>query len=210
MPPKPSYQDAPAPSRSHLVAPLLAGGVLAMYVAGIFFLPHELPALTQRAVGLGFALLTAVFVLAVTRRREPPEMLMQRVRLAQHSDFGKQLYTMPASRRHTVQPAFAGAGSLADAGRRGGLLRGSRRLVAEPLADPGEERGAGRHDHPAGRGPRCSAAGGDRSVYGRAADARGAAPRRQLAGMIPDGSMPYSLALRALGRQQFDDARARI
>ncbi len=208
MPPKPSYQDAPAPSRSHLVAPLLAGGVLAMYVAGIFFLPHELPALTQRAVGLGFALLTAVFVLAVTRRREPPEMLMQRVRLAQHSDFGKQLYTMPASRRHTVQlpllgrvrlRTLAGAGVFCVAAAAWWLSPWPIRVknvVLEDMTIPLAE------DLVA---PLLVATDPYMAVLQTPVVPLRA---RQLAGMIPDGSMPYSLALRALGRQQFDDARA--
>ena len=41
---KPIRRETVAPARSHLLVPLLAGAVLVAYLAGIYFLPRELPA----------------------------------------------------------------------------------------------------------------------------------------------------------------------
>ena len=128
-------------------------------------------------MGLGFALLTTAFFLAVTRRREPPEMLMQRVRLAQHSDFGKQLYTMPAYRRHTVRLPLLGRVSVRVLGSVGVFCVAAaawwlspwpirvKKVLLEDMTVPMAEE------------PRVAGAGGDRSVHGRRANADRAPPR---------------------------------
>jgi tetratricopeptide (TPR) repeat protein len=104
MPSKPTRRESLVPGRRHLIEPALAGLAVVAYVVGVFrFLPRELPFWPKQLVGLGLAALASWFFLAVTRRPKPPEILVQRYRLAQHSDFGKQLYTLPEFRQRTVR-----------------------------------------------------------------------------------------------------------
>jgi len=64
--------------------------VLAGYLVVAYFVEgHELPALWQRLLGLGCLALAVLTYALLTRRDESPEELILRMRLGQHSDFGK-------------------------------------------------------------------------------------------------------------------------
>ena len=106
MPSKPTRHESLAPRRWRFLQPALAGVVLVAYVAGICLLSHppcELFFWQKQLLGLGLAALASWFFLAATQRPKPPEILVQRFRLAQHSDFGKQLYTLPEFRERFVR-----------------------------------------------------------------------------------------------------------
>ncbi len=211
---KPSRRNAPAPppSQAHLILPVAIGIVLAVYVAGILLLcPAEgLPYVAQRAVGLGLAVLGALFFLAATRQRKPPELLVQRVRLAERSDFGKQLHTLPSSRELTVRLPWLGRVKLKSLGALGLFLAVSigwwlspwpirvKTLVPEDMTVPLAEEIVA---------PVLVLANPHLAVLAPPMVPQRA---RQLAGLIPDTAGPEQLALRELGREHFEQARAQL
>ena len=191
------------------VRPLSAVGVAAAYAAGAFLLSpgHELPGWLQRLVGLGFAAVAVGAFWAATRRRESPAALILRAKLAQQSDFGKQLHPLPSPRFRRLRLPFVGsirARTLAAAA----IFAASvfwwwspwapvrvKKLVLEDLTIPlGEEIAIPALVLPNGRIALLQTPLFPSRV-------------REIAAWIPDNADACQLAVRELARGRLDDAR---
>ncbi len=96
------------------VTAILATVALVGYVAGVHFVFRApQPALWQRLLGLGCALLALLAYLFITRRKEWHDEMRRRARIAQLSDFGKQqVEAWRAKQRHTVKLPWLGETSI--------------------------------------------------------------------------------------------------
>jgi Flp pilus assembly protein TadD len=111
---RPNPSRSASKNRSRFLLPVLTGLAMVIYaVAAYCLVPnHELSALGQRSLGLGFALLALATMLTATRHRESAAELAYRARKAQHSDFGKELHHMPAADHGSIRLPLVGAVNL--------------------------------------------------------------------------------------------------
>jgi tetratricopeptide (TPR) repeat protein len=206
---KPALSSSPSRDGKRFLAPLLAGTVLALYVAAVYVgFPRELSALAQRSLGLGFAALAVLTFWAATRRREPTAAVILRARLAQHSDFGKQLHGIPVRRQRTIRLPWLGPTSLRTLG---GVVVFALAIAGWLIWAPIRVKGADDMTDP------MSAALSEEIVAALLVlpDGHTAVlqmpmlpPRAQaLAKLIPDAAGPYQLALREFARGHFDEAQ---
>lgn len=214
MPSKPTRHESLAPRRWHFLQPALAGVVLVAYVAGICLLLHppcELFFWQKQLLGLGLAALASWFFLAATQRPKPPEILVQRFRLAQHSDFGKQLYTLPEFRERFVRLPGIGRVRLRSLGGLGIFLVLGAAWWLSPwpirvktVAPP--------EDMTVPLAEEIVAAVLVVPEPHMAVLQTPIVPRRarELAAMIADGAGTRLLALRELGSEHFEQARGRL
>ena len=87
-------------------AAIAATVVLAAYILAAHFLLGPQPAWIQRMLAAGCVALAMTAFLLFTRPRESPEEVLFRARLAQQSDFGKQLRTWKDQQRTIKLPWF--------------------------------------------------------------------------------------------------------
>jgi hypothetical protein len=109
----PSYvvpTKAPVESKwKWLLGPIVATVLLLVYIlaAFLFFAPTQ-AALFQRLLGSGCALLALLTYLQYTKPRSPSEALLLRLRMAEDSDFGKQLLAQQIKTPRTVKLPWFG------------------------------------------------------------------------------------------------------
>ncbi len=86
---------------------VISAAALAAYLAAAYFvLSPELPAVWQRLLGFGCAVLAAFTFVSATRYVESPDEMLRRMQMGRHSDFGKLRRAEQSKPRVVELPVF--------------------------------------------------------------------------------------------------------
>jgi tetratricopeptide (TPR) repeat protein len=184
--------------------------VLAAYILAAYFLLGPQPAWIQRMLAAGCVALAMAAFLLFTRQKESPEEVLFRARLAQRSDFGKQLRTWKDQQR-TIKLPWLGETSLRLLG--GIVVFG---VVAAwwltPSLAPVRVKEHAADDLTVSLGEEIAcvvliAPGGNSAVV---QPPLAPAIARQMAKLIEDDANAYQRGLKAMAEGRHDDARAAL